>query len=92
MEVILRYQFGGLILGGAYFRNFTVVCKLYYTQIRTTAFNPLNLLLQICGKHFKAVPLYFVSIFIYRDVDKGMLGCPRSDDICKIRPRYLPVN
>ena len=34
-----------------------------------TAFIPLNFLLQICGKHFKAVPLYFVSIF-YRDVDK----------------------
>jgi len=24
-EVFLRYEFGGLIFGGAYFRNFTVI-------------------------------------------------------------------
>ena len=30
MEGILRYRFGGLIFGGAFFRNFTV----YQTQER----------------------------------------------------------
>ena len=25
-EDILRYEFGGLVFGGAYFRNFTVIC------------------------------------------------------------------
>ena len=27
MEGFLRYEFGGLIFGGAYFRNFTVACS-----------------------------------------------------------------
>ena len=35
MEGFLRYEFGGLIFGGAYFRNFTVfatqVSALLYT-------------------------------------------------------------
>ena len=30
-EVLLRYDFGGLIFGGAYFRNFTVL--ITYNQI-----------------------------------------------------------
>ena len=29
-EGFLRYQLGGLIFGGAYFRNFTVYCYYYY--------------------------------------------------------------
>ena len=32
-EGFLRYEFGGLTHGGAYFRNFTVVDKLNYTCI-----------------------------------------------------------
>ena len=28
MEDFLRYEFGGLIFGGAYFWNFTVCCRL----------------------------------------------------------------
>ena len=29
MEGFLRYEFGGLIFGGAYFRNFTVYFKAW---------------------------------------------------------------
>ena len=29
-EDLLRYQFGGLIFGGAYFRNFTVFIELFF--------------------------------------------------------------
>ena len=29
MEGFLRYRFGGLIFGGAYFRNFTVYHRIY---------------------------------------------------------------
>ena len=30
MEGFLRYEFGGLIIGGAYFRNFTVFVPATY--------------------------------------------------------------
>ena len=30
-EGFLRYRFGGLIFGGAYFRNFTVTVQTYHT-------------------------------------------------------------
>ena len=37
MEGFLRYEFGGLIFGGAYFRNFTVtkvfIIDLFYSKI-----------------------------------------------------------
>ena len=36
-EGFLRYQFGGLIFGGAYFRNFTVFVSKYLTSFCTLA-------------------------------------------------------
>ena len=33
-EVFLRYEFGGLILGGAYFRNFTVPKSIALEEIQ----------------------------------------------------------
>ena len=40
-EGFLRYRFGGLIHGGAYFRNFTVYIKMY--KIRTQFYFIINL-------------------------------------------------
>ena len=31
-EGFLRYRFGGLIHGGAYFRNFTVFCSMHVVK------------------------------------------------------------
>ena len=36
MEGFLRYRFGGLIFGGAYFRNFTVYDELTFWNRRST--------------------------------------------------------
>ena len=35
-EGFLRYRFGGLIFGGAYFRNFTVIPTLSWVNSRTS--------------------------------------------------------
>ena len=32
-EDFLRHPFGGLIFGGAYFRNFTVVSQVWWSQL-----------------------------------------------------------
>ena len=37
MEGFLRYRFGGLIFGGAYFRNFTVFHKIENTRLNCEA-------------------------------------------------------
>ena len=36
MEGFLRYRFGGLIFGGAYFRNFTVYDERSFLNRRST--------------------------------------------------------
>ena len=49
-ESFLRYRFGGLIFGGAYFRNFTV-----YYSFRGQLFNPFFYGNQLSGRVYSTI-------------------------------------